>query len=324
MINTLLDFREIIKKLEKYNLYGKDNLFVGRIQGQKCFVKAFTDVDTENISEMKDNLEQAEFIAELFKRNGINVINAIPYNNEFICRDGETLFAVYPWCDGNKYEKSSIDNSVCELIGEAIGKTHALRLRDERIKHRKKLQKIEISELDLLNDNSEMNSTIEVGVKKIIEYKDQLLALSKSYEAIIKDDRNILCHRDTCVGNFIFYKNQVYFLDWERAGYEYPEFELFDTCLEWSGFGDKTDWEKYKSVVRGYYKVVSNNDKVLYEDILNAMIYMILRSIYEIVLDVKYKNKTLKTSGFLSYIYQVDELMTNKKLYIENLKNQKE
>lgn len=315
----MITIKEVKSKLEKYAVYEKDNFFVGMLDGKKCFVKIFTDYKTDNIYQMKKNLERTEYIAELFKSNGVNVINAIPYDNQYIHQDGDVLFAVYLWYDGKIYEESLIDNDVCEMIGKLIGKMHALGLKDEKIKRRLKLSTIEYFELDYFCDSKRFDSEIVDGVRKLIEYKEYISLLSKSYEKLVNHDRNILCHRDTGIENFMLYKDTIAILDWERAGYEYPEFELFDTCLEWSGFRVKTDWRKYRSIVRGYYSVVKHSDNVLYEDIFNAMIYSILHRIYQIVLNEKYKKETIKTSKIKAYIYQIDELVNNKNLYIENL-----
>lgn len=312
---------EIKKNTEEYHIYGKDNILIGMLDGRKCLVKIFKGCDSENIVQLKEELEQSEHIAELFKINGINVINAISYNGKYIHQYGDKLFAVYSWYAGKTYYDTPVDNNVCEMIGETIGKMHALGLKSERINSRSRLQTIDFNELDYDSKNYESVGLIAVGIKKLTGFKEQIPVFSESYERIIHDERNILCQRDTGIGNFIVYKNSIYVLDWERAGYEYPEFELFDTCLEWSGFGEKTDWEKYRSIVRGYYNVVGNSYNVPYEDVFNTMIYTILHRIYVIILNVKYKKDTMEICKISSYITQLDELMKNKNLYIDNLKN---
>lgn len=319
----MLKVKEKFEKLEKTNMHDNKEFYKGIINGQKFLVKIYN-INTDNIADFKEKLEKTEYIAELFKQRGINVINAKLYNNEYIQQFDSELVAVYPWCEGISYKKSLIDCSVCEMIGEIIGKMHSLGLKDAYIEQTESIQKIEISKLEVISVDEEIYSMAEVGKNKIIEYKNQLHDLEKSYESIRNNERNVLCHRDTCVGNFMRCNDHIFLLDWERAGYEYPEFELFDTCLEWSGFSSKTDWEKYRAVVRGYYRIVNkSNDDVLYDELFNTMIYSILYRIYEIILDTIHERRTNQCKRIPSYIYQIDELMTNKELYIESLKNKK-
>lgn len=286
---------------------------------ERFVLKEFAALEDNIIDLEKDRLEKAEYIAHKMIRKGISAVCAIQENYQYIHKKGNTLYAIYPWIDAKPINEEKTNPRLCYEMGKLIANIHKLALKDEYIPQEKYRIK-EDSFLDIKIDQPMNNELILRTLSVLKKYDDKLEKMIDHDIFLAKSERNILCHRDTGCSNVLLYKGSYCLIDWEHAGYEYPEFELLDTCLEWSCFRTGTNWANYRAVVQGYYGEIDYIYQVNYDALMDRMLLSILRRIKELLIKFSITKETSYLDGIRSYLFQVSELEKDQKKYIENLK----
>lgn len=283
------------------------------------FLKYFKIAGNDSIDLEREKLEKAEYIARKMMEKGIPVVCAIKEESQYILLENNILYAIYPWINGKTLDEGEISPSTCYEIGKAIGKIHKLAIKDKYISlDQYNLKTFSVSGISI--DPTMQNDIVFQAISVLKEYDSKQEKLIESDRKLALSKRNILCHRDMVSSNFMLYKERYYLIDWEHAGYEYPEFELLDTCLEWSDFRHDTNWVNYQQIVNGYYREVSYTGDIPYEALLDRMVLSILKRIENLLLDYSKIGDFSCVLKIKSYLFQLSELESNRHKYIDHLR----
>ncbi len=207
----------------------------------------------------------AETISEIAKEKGINAVNAIRFEGEFIQQIDNCYFLIFKWFDGKPLKTRDITMKHIKDVAMTLAKLHNI---DYGTIKNKCHQGIEITNTDW---NYYIDKIKDEEIKKLLlDYKEKLYNLDKKSSECMQEINKfqVVSHRDLDLPNILWNSNnELAIIDWESAGLINPTQEFFETTWDWCGGHKGFDIEKYNLFFNTYQKnggIITDIENALY------------------------------------------------------------
>lgn len=196
--------------------------------------------------------ERSEHVARSFASRGVPAITALQVNGSCLHHTNNRTLMLYPWVEGAAHKIGTVKQQCAQEMGEVLGKIHAIKLEEEDF-HKQK-NSFDLSKLRTLlkqakDDKHPLASELENKASLI----ESSLEIAINSSALLREQQ-LVSHGDLDQHNVIWSDNlKPSIIDWESAGLQNPAVELFNLCLDWSGFPEiSPDKEAFLACFRGY------------------------------------------------------------------------
>ncbi|MCM1245838.1 MAG: GNAT family N-acetyltransferase [Roseburia sp.] len=203
-----------------------------------------------------DNFDRAEKIECLLEKEDIPIVPALTVCGKKMQTVDGNYFYIFHWQDGHITDWNNISNAQCNMIGNILGRIHAIS--PKNVSHKEpELSKIDWHEyIQKANDEKSEIAPLLVDNEKLFVYAEK--ELNKARTSL----PDILCvsNEDMDPKN-IMWDNDGYpmVIDLECLDYGNPISHVLQLALQWSGITTcHMDIEKMVAFFDGYLEVYDN------------------------------------------------------------------
>lgn len=227
--------------------------------------------------------EITENIAFEFQKRGIPALCALKKGNTYLRKIESDIFLVYPWIDSITLDKDTISPSHALKISSLVARLHQINLQVPDLPRASFGVHQTHAMLELINQAESLK----------LPFSENLRAYQKKFVTINEDYQNqmpflqhttVLSHGDLDQKNVLWGDRQnPILIDWERAQYLNPTYEIITVALKWSGMATSLHTSLFLQMLQDYLGAGGTIDitllKAAFHGILGTELYWMIYNI---------------------------------------------